>query len=90
MFYYVYILRSDKDNKFYIGHTNNLKRRLVEHNRGDNFSTKPRGPFNLVYYEAHSNEVDARNREKFFKTGWGRQYINKVLKNYLMEKFRRA
>lgn len=90
MFYYVYILRSKEDERSYIGYTNNLQKRILEHNRGDNFSTKPRRPFELIYYEAHKNKLDAQNRERFFKTGWGRQYIGKVLKNYLMEKLRRG
>jgi len=83
MFYFVYILRSMKDSKFYIGYTNNLRRRIIEHNNQENFSTKSRTPFELIYYEAHRDKMDAKNREKFFKTGWGRQYIQKNLKNFL-------
>lgn len=90
MFYFVYILKSLKDDKLYIGYTNDLKRRLIEHNRGENFSTKFRRPLELIYYEAYKNKVDAETRETFFKTGWGRQYINKVLKNFLIEKLRRV
>mgnify|MGYP003396009958 CR=1 FL=1 len=83
MFYYVYILVSLRDNKLYIGYTDNLKRRVIEHNRGESFSTKPRRPFKLIYYEAYLNKEDAHSREKFFKSGWGRQYIKKSLKNFL-------
>ncbi|OGN03174.1 MAG: excinuclease ABC subunit C [Candidatus Yanofskybacteria bacterium RIFCSPHIGHO2_01_FULL_43_42] len=78
----VYILRSSSDKKLYVGYTNNLKRRLKEHSDGNNFSTKDRLPLELVYYEAYHNGEDAKERERFFKTGWGRQYIAKVLKNY--------
>ena len=83
MFYFVYILKSLNDGKLYIGYTNNLRRRIIEHNKQENLSTKSRTPFQLVYYEAHRNKIDAENREKFFKTGWGRQYIQKNLKNFL-------
>ena len=89
MFYYVYILKSLNDDKLYVGYTNDLKRRIIEHDRGENFSTKMRKPFELIYYEAYRDKRDAENRERFFKTGWGRQYINKTLKNFLIEKLRR-
>jgi len=85
MFTYVYILKSKKDERLYIGCTGDLKKRLQEHNRGDSFSTKGRRPFSLIYYEAYPNRKDAENREKFFKTGWGRQYIKKALRNYYSE-----
>jgi putative endonuclease len=65
--YYVYILKSKKDHNFYIGSTNDLKRRLYEHNSGLVFSTKSRRPLELVYYEAYRAEGDARKREKKLK-----------------------
>lgn len=65
--FYVYILKSKKDNNLYIGSTNDLKRRINEHNAGLVFSTKPRIPFELVYYEAYKSESDARKREKNLK-----------------------
>jgi len=65
--YYVYILKSKKDNNFYTGSTNDLERRMQEHNGGLVFSTKSRGPFELVYYEAYKSESDARSREKSLK-----------------------
>lgn len=61
--FYLYILKSKKDNNLYVGSTNDLKRRLKEHNDGKVISTKPRTPFELRYYEAFSCEEDARNRE---------------------------
>jgi len=64
--HYVYILKSQKDHKLYIGYTSNLKRRLKEHKTGGSKSTKARLPFVLLYYEAHRSQADARRREKIF------------------------
>jgi len=61
--YYVYVLKSLKDDKLYIGYTNNLKRRVFEHNTKLSKSTKFRTPFKLVYYEAYGSERDAKYRE---------------------------
>ncbi len=65
--FYVYVLKSSKDNELYIGSTNNLRKRFREHNKGDVQSTKSRRPFNLVYYESYRAENDARNRESQLK-----------------------
>lgn len=67
MMYYVYILKSKKDGKLYIGSTNDLRRRFSEHNRGLVASTKARAPFELRYYEAFFSESDARKREHSLK-----------------------
>lgn len=61
--YYVYVLKSLKDSKLYIGYTNDLKKRLSEHNTKKSKSTKHRAPFKLVYYEAYISEEDAKDRE---------------------------
>lgn len=65
--YYVYILKSKKDTELYIGSTDNLKRRFWAHNNGKVYSTKPRRPFVLIYYEAFLDEKDARKREHQLK-----------------------
>lgn len=65
--FYVYVLKSKKDTELYIGSTNDLKRRLSEHQNGKSFSTQFRRPFELVYYEAYKNEKDAREREQSLK-----------------------
>jgi len=65
--FYVYILRSKKDNDLYIGSTNDLRRRFLEHNNGKVFSTRKRTPFELIYYEAYKSEDDARQREHNLK-----------------------
>ncbi len=82
MFFYIYVLFSVKDDKHYIGYTNNLKRRIEEHNEGKNFSTKPRRPFKLVYFEACLNEDDAKQREKYFKSTIGRRFLSRRLQNW--------
>ncbi len=81
--YYVYVLQSLKDNMFYVGYTNNLKKRYHEHEEGNVFSTKSRLPIKLIYYEACINRKDAIHREKYLKTSWGKRYIKTRLKHYL-------
>jgi putative endonuclease len=65
--HYVYILQSKKDKGIYIGYTDNLKRRVEEHNKGLCPSIKERIPFRLAAYEAYSSESDARTRERRLK-----------------------
>ncbi len=65
--FFVYLLKSIKDDKLYIGYTNNLRRRIEEHNAGKSMSTKPRAPFRLIYYEAYTSEEDAFQREQNLK-----------------------
>jgi len=79
--YYVYVLRSPK--QFYIGSTNDLKRRLREHRGGKDRATKNRGPWRLVYYEASEADKDARARERYLKTVWGKRYLKGRIKNRL-------
>lgn len=67
MFYYMYILKSSKDDKLYFGSTNNLSRRLKEHNAGLVPSTKSRKPFKLIYFEGYVSEEEARHRESNLK-----------------------
>lgn len=64
---YVYVLKSSIDSELYVGSTNDLKRRMGEHNKGKSFSTSWRGPFELVYYEAYKSLEDARDREHALK-----------------------
>ena len=81
--YYVYVLLSEKDGNFYTGSTNNLKRRLQEHKSGNVESTMHRKPLELIYYEACLNESDAKQREKYLKSGMGKKYLRNRLKRYL-------
>ena len=81
--FYVYMLISEKDGNFYTGSTNDLKRRLEEHNNGRVKSTKNRMPLKLIYYEGCIDETDTRTREKYLKSGMGKKYLKNRLKNYL-------
>ncbi|MFA6382789.1 MAG: GIY-YIG nuclease family protein, partial [Candidatus Buchananbacteria bacterium] len=67
MFYYVYILESELvDKELYIGYTNDLRKRLTQHNSGSSQSTKRYLPWKLIYYEACIDINDAKRREKYF------------------------
>jgi len=77
--YYVYVIKSLKDGKIYVGHTNNLIKRFKEHNQGYEKATRPRRPFKLIYYEASNILYDAVLREKSLKTGFGRSYLKRRL-----------
>ena len=82
-YWYTYILRSTKNEKWYTGYTRDLRKRFDEHTNGKSIYTKSRGPFTLVYYEACPNEDDAKAREKYLKTGTGKRYIKNRLKRFL-------
>ncbi|HFC76656.1 MAG TPA: GIY-YIG nuclease family protein [Candidatus Moranbacteria bacterium] len=77
--FYVYILISKKDNKFYIGYTNDLKRRLTEHSQGKTKSIKYRCPFQLLCYEAYNHKAEAMKRELFLKSSDGKKDLRKRL-----------
>ncbi|MCL5438779.1 MAG: GIY-YIG nuclease family protein [Patescibacteria group bacterium] len=83
--YYVYNLISLKDKKFYTGYTADLKDRLLRHARGEVSSTANRRPLKLVHYEYFINEKDAKAREVFLKSGFGRDNLKKALKRTLGE-----
>lgn len=83
MSFYVYILQSKRDKKFYTGCTNNLRKRFNQHQSGKVTSTKDRLPMELIYYEMCGNQEDAYTREKYLKTGMGKRYIKNRLKRFL-------
>ena len=84
--YYVYALISLKDGKFYTGFTQDLRKRLAEHNEGITKSTDSRRPLELIYYEACGNRKDGLKREQYLKTTYGKRYLRNRLKNDLAEK----
>ncbi len=73
--YYTYVLKSLEDEFHYIGYSNNLQNRYLEHCKGLVEATKNRRPLKLVYYEACLNKQKAIAREKYFKTGFGRRFL---------------
>jgi len=80
--YFVYILQSKKDDKLYIGYTEDLRVRFSLHTNGQVTSTKNRRPLELIYYEAYQNQLDAKKRETFLKSGSGHRFIQKQMTNY--------
>jgi len=67
----------------YIGYTEDLKKRIISHNKGENNSTKPYIPLELIHYEAYKNKVDAKRREKYLKCNRGKTTLKTMLKEYL-------
>ncbi|MBI3627679.1 MAG: GIY-YIG nuclease family protein [Candidatus Sungbacteria bacterium] len=83
--FYVYILFSITDQKFYTGFTTDLRERLQQHARGEVPSTKLRRPFQLIHYEYFINLEDAKAREVFLKSGFGRNQLKQALKRTMGE-----
>lgn len=80
MFFFVYVLQSIKSAELYVGLSTALKKRLEEHNRGLNFSTKAYRPWQLIHFEAYLNKKDAVRREKYLKTNQGARLLKRMLK----------
>lgn len=78
--FFVYVIRSEKDGRLYKGFTTNLERRLKEHNEGGTKSTKGYIPWELVYFEEANTRSLAREREKYLKSGQGRDYLKEYIK----------
>ena len=81
--FYTYVLQSKKDHHWYTGYTDDLRKRFRQYNNNEVLSTKGRGPFNLIYYEACLNQYDAIAREKYLKSGMGKRYLKNRLKRFL-------
>ena len=79
--YFVYLLKSLKDKKYYIGQTNDIKNRLEQHNDGKVISTKSRRPLVLIGYEEHKNQNEARWAEYQYKhhSDKKKKFIEKLL-----------
>ncbi|MGE4358072.1 MAG: GIY-YIG nuclease family protein [Candidatus Omnitrophota bacterium] len=77
---YIYVLRSLKNKKRYIGFTKrDPSIRLREHNNGSNIFTRGNRPFVLLYSEKFSSEQEVRRRERFLKTGQGRKFLDTII-----------
>lgn len=79
---YVYVIYSEKDGRFYVGMSTNPEKRLLEHNSGKTKSTKGFRPWSFFFKEEYSSRQEARKREKYLKSGFGKQWIK--------EKFNRS
>lgn len=79
--YYVYGLYNRKQNKIYIGQTSNVEKRLQEHNkkRGNHFTSKVEGEWELIYKEEAVDRKAALVREKQLKSYRGRQFIKQYI-----------
>jgi putative endonuclease len=71
----------------YIGYTTDLIKRIKRHNQGTNKATKPFIPYKLIFYEAFLNNIDAKNREIYLKSGYGRKTIKGMLEKYFKDKY---
>lgn len=81
--FFVYVLENQYDKSWYIGYTNNIKRRVHEHFSGNGCrTTAMKKGWKLIYFECYGNKKDALGREKFLKGGSGRVYIKKQLRHY--------
>jgi len=80
MIYHIYVLKSLKNGKFYIGFTRkSVQMRLREHNEGKNVWTRSNGPFVLLYSERYKSRKKALLREKYLKAGAGRKFLQQFL-----------
>ncbi|MDD4013728.1 MAG: GIY-YIG nuclease family protein [Candidatus Omnitrophica bacterium] len=78
--YSIYVLKSLRNGKRYVGYTSKTpEERLKEHNKGDNSWTSQNGPLVLVYSEKVDNKTDAIKREKFLKSGKGREFLDSII-----------
>ncbi len=75
--YYVYAIKSEIKDWIYVGITDDIERRLKQHNSGWNRSTKPYRPFQLIYSEKCIDRPTARKREKYLKSAAGKRFIRK-------------
>jgi putative endonuclease len=74
----VYAIKSKVRNYIYVGLTNNFDRRLLEHNSGQNRTTKAYAPFVVMLVESYKTRPEARNREKYLKSGIGKEYLRSL------------
>jgi putative endonuclease len=77
--YFIYALKSLSRNYIYVGMTDCLERRIGEHQSGKNKTTKPYRPFVLIYSEIFSTREEARKKEKYFKSGVGKEFLKKII-----------
>ena len=77
--YNIYAIQSQVDKRLYVGISENVIRRVKEHNLGQVFSTRGYRPWILVYTEKVKNRLEARKREKYFKSGFGKEHLKSII-----------
>ncbi len=77
--YYVYAIRSEKRPYIYVGISDEPKRRIEQHSKGYNRTTKPYAPFKILAIESFADRVEARKREKYLKSGAGKEYLKTLI-----------
>ena len=83
--FYVYVLRSLKNGKHYIGYTNDLDRRIEDHNRGKNRSVKNNGPFEVIHKELFQNRFEAIRRELQIKSYKGGEAFKQLISQNIVD-----
>ena len=81
--FYVYILQSAVDKKWYVGFTEDIHGRLKKHNAGDVSSTRSRRPLRIIFFEGYLDKGDALRREQYFKTNNGKKCLKLMLRNFI-------
>jgi putative endonuclease len=76
--FHVYVLRSEKTGRRYVGSSQNIESRLNEHNRGQSLATKHGVPWKLIHHEEFPTRAEAVRLERFYKTGKGRDFLDKL------------
>ena len=79
--YFVYAIKSQVDSRIYVGFSRDVLKRLEEHNSGTTKSTKGYLPWELVYCEIIIGRASAREKEKFLKSGYGKEILKKLLRD---------
>jgi len=77
--FYVYAIKSERDGRIYVGMCSEVKARLKEHNAGKTKSTKGYTPWKLIYFEEKPNRIEARKREKYLKSGIGKEFLKSLV-----------
>ena len=75
----LYVIQSEMNNELYVGICKNLENRLKEHNYGKNRYTKGLKPWKLVHSEEFPDWSSARTKEKYYKSGIGKEYLKHIL-----------
>jgi putative endonuclease len=88
MMFYTYIIQSQKDSSFYIGHTSDIHKRLEYHNQGLSRYTSQKTPWELVYYESYQTKQEANAREYFLKRQKNRPFYERLIKGATNEQIK--